>query len=240
MERGLRNMLPSITTNDAGDHRSVDTILDGEGFVSNRFALVPPAYLRNLSFGKLCISRTVISWALAGFLYHIRAIFGWRTKEKMRNPNAPRVVAMMTNFQAMRDWAVLQLPSVAMRQCSFPVNPEPTVAANLSSTFPLPTSVRSVLVDFFPETLDRGTDNSVPQNEAQRFASNPAKSLTCLGRKWSVLTATALAVTVWDFVRGIIEGHSDLHSRCVRSRDVDASPAQLVGIPIIPQMGGAF
>ncbi len=32
---------------------------------------------------------------------------------------------------------------------------------------------------------------------------------------------------------GILTGHDDLHSRCVKSRDVDASPAQLIGMCLL-------
>jgi len=53
---------------------------------------------------------------------------------------------------------------------------------------------------------------------------------TCSFGNRRQLPATAVAVAIWDFVRGIIEGHGDLHSRCVKSRDVSASPAQLIGV----------
>lgn len=45
------------------------------------------------------------------------------------------------------------------------------------------------------------------------------------------LFATILAESVYAW--GILTGHSDLHSRCVKSRDVDASPAQLIGMCLL-------
>lgn len=80
----------------------------------------------------------------------------------------------------------------------------------------------------------------MPLHIGERLPFNLAALRTRNSGDFGFLSTTALAISVWDFVRGIIEGHRNLLGCGVKSRDVDASPAQLIDTSIIAQIGGEY
>ena len=78
----------------------------------------------------------------------------------------------------------------------------------------------------------------MPMNKSNGLTYNPAAGLHGICSWWRWLTATTFAEFYGRVLGGIIEGHSDLHSRCVKPWDVDASPGHFVASSIIPTNRG--
>lgn len=183
--------------------------------------------------GMMCVPALV-----ASFVCHILIVVSMSTKKQMGRIDTSRIVATMANAHAVWNWAIVKLITVAMRKHAFTVDSHLPVTKCHTETCPFPTIIGTTLIDLRPKVRG-GMMNAMVIDESKRLTFDPTITLIVARGKVCQLTATALAVTVWDFVRGIIEGHRNLLGCGVKSQDVSASLGQLVCISIIPYTLGA-
>ena len=196
-------MTPSFVMNDIPDSRTMNSILGCNGNLRYASLRIPSPDSENISLGKLC--RVVrVTVALPFLFATIRNVFKLCTKSQMGDTNAARVVASMHDDHSFGDGAMRQFPSDTMGAGSFSVNSHDAITAMLDSARPEPATWG--FVDFGPKTLtDWRTVMAVDVLNWLIF--NPTKTLGTIRGNRRALTATAMAITVWGIVRGIIEGH---------------------------------
>ena len=152
-------------------------------------------------------------------------------KAKMIGTNTVANITQVQDNHTFRDWAVVDFPRQAVNRDGTPAvswDFDNAITGPGAPSSPQPTTIR--LLNLCPKSLAGRDAQFVPAQVSQRLTLD--NSFVAIGalRNGRQLSATAMTVTVWDFVRGIIEGHSDLHSRCVKCPDVDALRAQLIGV----------
>lgn len=233
-------MHPGFAQKNSRNRRFVNTVLNGERLVGYASLRVTSPYLSYLRFGQLGHCSAVHAWPLSGLFHHIGTVVGSRPQEKMRGAHAAWVVAMVTDMHIVWYGAEFKLPCGAMREFISAVKPERPITFRQWAAYPFPATIRGFFVDLFPEAFGRGTDSSMSKNVSERLTVYPSESPARLWCERCKLTATALAVTVWDFVRGIIEGHRNLLGCGVKPWDAETSPGQLFAYSIIPRTGDAF
>lgn len=134
----------------------------------------------------------------------------------MRGIDTSRIVARMANQHAVWNGAEMKFVGNAMRGIALSLEADrPISLADRTVICEIrPTVVRAASVCMLPKAcLQRGLASglkSVAQNVAFGFASNPSVSAARYRRNGRKLTASTVAVSVRDFIRGIIEGHRKL------------------------------
>ncbi len=168
-----------------------------------------------------------------GSLRVMRRMFLAGKHFQMGRINTAAIVANMMKIMTFGDWPNHLFIVVPMGKFHLAaITLELSVPAGVEMAVPYPTS------RFGIDGVGKVAAFLMSNYELARFAFDQSSRAYVVGNNAGSLPATAMAVTVWDFVRGIIEGHGDLHSRCVKPRDAETSPGHS-GVPhIIPQMGG--
>lgn len=229
-------MIPVSSPNDIRNSLFCYTVFVAKHSEGDDIRHVLLANFDNLSLGKFYIAD------MASLFCHVCHVVGMSAKEKVRNAYAAWIVTMVTYLHAIRDWTVFQFPSEAVSKYQFSTDARThlPVTKRMFVSSPFPTAIRTALVDLFPKAFDGRTALIVPMDKVKGLTFDPTARLVREGCRFCQLPASALAITVWNFVRGIIEGHSDLQSLCQRSGRFQRRRPTFLKDFIIPQMGGAF
>lgn len=217
-------MTPSLSLCDARDGRPMNTIHRGQSLYCQMFLRVFAPNIYDIVFRKFRFSVRCPA-ALAFLIAAIFNVFELSANHQMRNSDAASIVADMHNDHSVWNLAVLQLPreSVSADQLAF--DRKNTVPLALDVTSPQPAIAG--FVDLLPETFF-GRTGIMTVDVSNRAALDPAKTPSSVGRNWSKLTTTALAVSVFDFARGIVGGIVRMH---VESPFDVPSPGMLMTSP---------
>lgn len=206
----LRHMLPFSTMNYVCNRGSSQAISRSKFIYGDVTLGILLAYLRNLSGGKFyawCAFPACLS-ILRNLIYHVVCV---RAKKEVRGIAAGRVVAAMKHSHSLRNVAMRYFISGAVS-----TNIRAVLARHLYSavTFgflvalPLPTVIRAKNTNARPQTfrqwLGRLIAKLMTGDESDWFALDMAESLAVLLSQVGFLSATAVAITVRDFVRGMI------------------------------------
>lgn len=232
-------MRPILSLNNKRNSLRSYTVFSGKHLVGNNSSNVSAANLDNLRLSQFRLGVSSTS-RLANLTHHICHVVCLRTKKQMGGIDAAWIIAMMTYLQIVWNGTVIQFPGETMHKFGLAINVYLSMSRSHSGASPFPTTIRSVLVDLFPEAFYGGAMPIMPMNKSNGLTYNPAAGLHGICSWWRWLTATTFAEFYGRVLGGIIEGHSDLHSRCVKPWDVDASPGHFVASSIIPQIGGAL
>ena len=218
-------MGPVFALNDIRDRLSVNTVYGGEFSVGNTAPGILLAYFQNLRFSDFCFAITVF---LASLTFHIRHVVVMGSQKQVCRINATRVIAMMTAEHTLGDSAIVQFVAVAMREFHLVTNVQHPVTSRKLASRPFPTFIGSVLVDVLPKTIYCRTAAIVSMYKACWLPHDATIAFVGYCGEWRRLTASAFAEFNRRVLRGIIEGHGDLHSRCVKPWDALTSPGQLI------------
>lgn len=169
------------------------------------------AYLCNLFFGEFCIA-VFASVRMPALLVHIIMVVLGCAKKEMAWIAAWRIVAFMKNLHAIRYGAMCYHPGGAMRKTL----PKETDVAHqaISALFfvplPFPTFIGATLVNFQPETIFLAKSFGIVEVMATKiglwFPLDIAARSEILFRDVCFPATTTVAITVWDFLSGIVRG----------------------------------
>lgn len=118
---------------------------------------------------------------------------------------------MMSNNHAIGDGTIMQFVGKAVGVNCLAVYPKFAIASSHVRAHPLPTLVGAALVYLLPKTDDRINAPVVAGNKAFRLALDPSISGAGLERNWGELSTTTLAITIGNFVGGVVRGIMGLH-----------------------------
>lgn len=166
---------------------------------------VKPTNFGNLSISQGSIVMTFTSRSIRSVRpvlgKHIAIVVGVCAQKEMLRIHAARIVAMMANEHAWRYGATMQFPRNTMGSQCLPV-------------------------------VSTGIDNTVSEG-TRRACPNPTRvrllDILPKARLDWLASVYAIAFVGW-VMRGIIEGHSDLLSRCVKPWGVSAPPGHSVAL----------
>lgn len=199
-------MLPSLAVNDIGNGRRTDIVLLGKGCHGDAALSVTAPYLNNLFVGefRMWMRFAALLPILGNFVCHVVST---RTKKEMGWIAARRIVARVANDKAIWNWAKCQFVGKAVRNGSLSATTDMdiSVAEVARTALPLPTIVGAEYLHLRPEAIFyREKAGIVSVDKPKWFALDMAASVfVSLGNR-GLLTATAVAITVGNVVRGMI------------------------------------
>jgi hypothetical protein len=228
----LGDMTPSLSSNNVRNRYDGNAIFGGKHLIGNDTAHELAAYLLNL---RLCEFGLAVLMPARGmpFLVAICHILCVRTKPKMRGIHTSGIVfagAIVANRHAFWDRAIVQYIAKAMRLFLLSVNADSPISIRTTVTSPLPTAIGGKLIYVIPEVGYRVAACTVAVNKANWLTLYPANSIVGFWRNLRLLPATAMAVTVWDFVRGIMWIHRNLLGCGVKCQGIDVPLAQPISM----------
>lgn len=158
-------------------------------------------------------------------LFAIIHVLLMSTEIQMIRIYALTVVALVKAMQAIFDWAILNGVGHAVsldrirRAIKGTANAKLPIAIRGKARLPFPTFIGAALVNLLPETIFHvpGTGEFIvmPINKAHRNAFDAlVKSAGLVGDR-GFLSTTAMAVTVGNILRGIMEGHGNSPFLCL-------------------------
>lgn len=183
------------------------TIFGRNVFDRNVFACAFAPDFGNVILGKFC-SLVPSPTNLAFFFAAVLDVFKLRAKRQMRSANAAAIVTNVHDNHTVGNLAVLQLPGEAVGADQFSIDRKDAISLSLDVTGPHPAIAG--LVDLLPKTFFSGA-RVMTVDVSDGATLDPAKTPSSVGRNWSKLTTTALAVSVFNFARGIVSGIVRLH-----------------------------
>lgn len=213
------HMLPGATLLDRVDHTCVAIELARKGGLAATRSKQALDF-SNLSFGEFGL-RVIVAAFVAAFLHAIRIVLVDRAKPKMRGIAARGIVpawAVVADDHADGDRPVMQFPRYAIRAVRAVIEVNGPIPFSAHTPLPEPTFIRRAAFAIRPKRglkrFVRMLGIHVAQNIAQRLTLNPtifSVSLPCNRREFST---TALAVSVGDFICGILGLHRNPPFRC--------------------------
>jgi len=215
----------------AGDNfcysRWSDAVFVREFLLGSRFLRVLATYLNYLGFREFggVVRATVFVAILTD---HIRHVLSVRTQVQVCRIYACRIVARMTTEHAIGDRAIMQFVTKAMREYLFTANAEISMPKTYMSARPFPTATHGILFNLFPKSIIGGAPPGVSNSKASRLPLDYAVFFAGAFSDGCWSTAATFAEFYGHVLRGIIEGHSDLLSRCVKSQAGSTALGQLV------------
>lgn len=177
--------------------------------------------------------RFALTTALLG--RHIFHVVSLRTQKQMARVNARGIVALMKNMQSVKDRAIVQFPTKVTCKPSLVTNAK-TGAPFSAATRPFPTIIKAALVYLLPETFSIVFLGIMAVNKTHRLAFNSILRSIRFNGNCCQLTATTVAITVWDFLRGMIHDVTRSFRRLTMPRDTcNVAVALLLVVLIIPK-----
>lgn len=210
-------MSPSVVLKRIFHGDTVNATLFGKG----RYGYSAPSKtlpcFSNLLFGEFGIV-SLCSNGLSSLGYLVRYVVGICAQKQVAGIATRRIIAFVADVQAFRDWAIRQYPCDTVGGSGLLVKSGVPVALVISATLPFPTIVWAENFYLCPKMFrdgGRATETCmVSMNEAKRFALYLA-ALVCVScRNLRLLSATAMAITVGNIIRGIMGLHKNLHFLC--------------------------
>lgn len=173
------------------------------------------AHFDDLRFREPCIGLR-FSARLATLANHIGAIVGGCSQEQMGGVHAARIVfsvwAVMADIHAVWDRAKVKFVAEAMRLVGLLLEGCHAVSVSIERPLPYPALGNVASLDLCPERFFAGAEtHGVPVmavDEPDGFALDLAASNSVSFGEWGKLPTTAVAITVGNFVRGMIS-HSE-------------------------------
>lgn len=161
---------------------------------------------------------------VAAFITAINHIFGTCAQKQVIGITAGWVIAFVANFQ--RPWrdARCKFVGYATSLMLLAIQPETTIAAPRPCRVPLPAFIGSAYVNLFPKARHEIAARGMTSNKTQWFAFDDAELAMRSWRESSFFATTTVAITVRDFVRGIIGVHKNLHFLCQASERLATLP----------------
>lgn len=154
---------------------------------------------------------TVATVAISAFCQHISNIVRGCAKKQMVRIHAGWIIAFMKYPKVIWYWAVVQFPGMAMRSPRTAINIYLSISTDIGRTLPFPTLIWAKFIHFLPKAFHDRTEvvvSDAPRvvvlDKASGLAFYRVLALVCHFRNWGQLSTTALAITVWDFLRGMI------------------------------------
>jgi hypothetical protein len=239
----LRNMSPCKALKRILHGDTVDAILSGESrYADSTFSKALPC-LNNLLFIKFCQWNFHSVW-LSFFGYFVCYIVSIRTNEEVVGIHTRRIVAFMKNLQAIRDWAMRQYPRDTVGSDRLIVKSSLPVTLEACAPLPFPTIIWAKHLYLRPEMFRNGwraaTASMMSVNKAFWLTLNVTVLVFIPCRNRCYLSTATFAITVGNFIRGIIEGHGNSPFLClIQGRGANTSPGVFVDFYsfILAQMG---
>lgn len=209
------DMLPRVAVHDVGNCHDMNTVFVGKNLVRWMVGSVSGANIKHLLRGQcgvvMVLAGNTVRVVFSALSVHVMNVIGLCSQKQMVRTHACRYVAMVANKHALGNRAVVQFPRYSMG-----------AQRSASTSSGIDNTVAEVASGSRPQPAGISFLDILPETRLKTTASIDALAFSGGMRS------------------GIIEGHSDLHSRCVKSRGVSAPPAQLIGLcfSIIAQNGG--
>jgi hypothetical protein len=197
-------------------HDAVNVALPYAKFLAERglrFALRgAPAYLSNLfssKFGLWISFAMSVRAVVSTFGVSIGVVFCKCTEPKMIRIHAQSIVsagAIVEYTCAVGDRAKVNLPGEAMSVQGMPSRTKPAITIRRRESLPNPTFVNRTRGDVLPKTFLCWYEATIPMplDKTTRSPLDVPAPGVCLFDDVGFLPTTAVAITVWDFVRGMI------------------------------------
>ena len=204
----LGYMSPSSTAQHIIHAGRANTVFPGKIRYADTIISVSSPYVNDLLIGELCV-RMILAPLVAFLGYFIRHVVGSRTQEMMRGIAAWWMVAAVTNNKSVWDWSIRQFVGDAMSRkgSTTAANMDSTVTTWVGASFPIPTIVGAGNIDIRPKSISNRTKAGiVTVDKAHRFALYMPASIFVSYRNGGLLSASAVAIAVGDFVRGLFCG----------------------------------
>lgn len=200
-------MLPCFAPKQCAHDSRGDTIFGSQFSVQHTARSVAATRLYDLLLGKFG-GRMVFAMIMATLRYLVGNVVCMCSGKKMRWVTARRIVTLMTNYGFAGDWAIGQFVSNAVRQKSGAAlfaNAYPAIAKIALGTLPFPTVNRPKRLNLQPKAFSEWLKSGVVSVDVvQWLALDPSATLIGCVSYARFLSATTAAITVWDFVRGMI------------------------------------
>lgn len=219
----LLDMFPSYTVYHFEDCRYRNAELFGYVFAS-RTARAKLADLPDSIGGKFCL-RVPFPLAASTLICHIFHVLFVSIYKDMVGIAARWIVAFVTRLLTVWDWAMFQLVSEAVSKNSalaaifFAAYYEYTIPISEFSGIPQPTLIGAANINFFPESFSDGAARSeivmVALDEAEGLPFDISFLGIALPRDRRKPSATTFAITIRDFLRGIIGVHGNSPFLCL-------------------------
>lgn len=202
-------MLPCFAPKQCAHDSRGDTILGSQFSVQHTARSVAATRFYDLLFSEFG-GRMVFAMIMTTLRYLVGNVVCMCSGKKMSGVTARRIVTLMTNYDFAGDWAIGQFISNAVRQKSGTAlfaNAYPAIARIALGTLPFPTVIRPKHLNLQPKAFSEWLKPGVVSIDVvQWFASNPSAAfIGCVGYA-CLLSASTMAITVWDFVGGFVRG----------------------------------
>ncbi len=220
-------MTPGFSSGNTLNSTPGYVVIRGEGGLADASFSVSASNFTDLTFGKFRL-RDSVAVCVPSLANHIVPVIRRRAHKQELRIYAAWIVATMTYDHAFLNRAIVKLIDESVRRRRAIAKFDSSVPIGIERPRPFPTSVWRVLVDLLPEADFRGCAGIVAENKSKRLPLDCSVTLVGIKRNRDWLTATTFAKFNGRVLRGIIEGHSDLHSRCVKSQAVSAALGQLI------------
>ncbi len=230
----LGNVLPTLSINEHRNGSLANSIFSGQHFIGNCTAFVSAPNFDYLRCGQFYRAPASI------FAQFVCVVIGNSTYKQMRRIHAARIVAMMANTCAFGNRAIVQFVAEAMNQLYLAFNAHLPVTACVRRFRPYPTTVWRILVNPVPEARASGLAFIVILEKTHRLAFDAVSCSVSFLSDIRAVAATAVAIAVWDFLRGMMGLHDDLQSLCQASGLLAQSPGRFCWVRtgvIIAQIG---
>ncbi len=203
-------MFPTKTANNMPYSSWTNTILACQR--SNCFAISMALPNRNnIACNKFTtVFIAAFWWIRSPFVGFVSMIFGKCPQKEMIWVNAYRIVAFVANIQSIRYRTVMNLITEAMRGDALSININFSIAITFLGCLPFPAITRITDRDFFPETSCWGLGSSasilVTIDKFTRFTFLQSVAYAIVLNNISLFSASAMAVSIGDFLRGCFCG----------------------------------
>ncbi len=170
--------------------------------------IVAFSHFYNLLVGEFCV-RMIFPPLVALLGYFIRHVIGARTQKMMRWITTWWVVAMMADHKVVWNWAIRQFVRDAMSQkrLAAGTDVDSSIAHWVCASLPVPAIIGAENVDMRPESIGNGPKAGiVSMNKPQWLTFYMAASVFIPFRYASLLPASAVAISVWNFFWGFVRG----------------------------------
>ena len=206
------------------------SVTDANLFGDSIYSLPLRKAFANVMHGGLVYCSAVMRFALrilmafvqpataATLAYHIVSVVFGGAQKQVGGIDTRWIVALVEYPQVIRNRAVVENPTEAMRVVPLALKPRATVAGTQLVALPNPALVRRANGYVIPKRFLRGVIDSmaVLGNVPGWFAVDPAAIRPALFSDRGLLaaSATAISVSVGPFIRGIMGLHENLHFSC--------------------------
>jgi|GEM_PF-3698613 len=221
--RRLRDVCPAFAQSDVADRSSRNTKLG-----SNRASAFAAFYSGPNEQNLLCTESSEIAifaanlpWHnIPALIDHVMNVVGLGSEPEVGRINTRWIVAIwavVANLLTWRDWAKMKFVRKPVGQHGACANSKYTIATGISARRPQPAVVVRTFVDLVPKAAFEwlvapvvapvaNWGPAVPTDITHRLTFGYSQLRNRLRGKPRLLPTSAVAIAVWDFVRGFVRG----------------------------------